>query len=114
MKLSRIILSAGVLGSLVGLAYVGQKMESAGIKMVAAGEKFVSTLSKEQKAKAVFDFDSKERMNFHFVPMQNAKKRPTRKGLPLQDMTEDQRKGALALLEAGTSKSGKEKALTIM
>src|SRR6266436_4813545 len=101
MKLSRVIVSVAVLGGLVGLAYVAQKMESAGMKMVAAGEKFVSTLSKEQKAKALFDFDSKERTNWHFVPLQDAKKRPRRKGLPLQEMTEDQSKAALALLEAG-------------
>jgi hypothetical protein len=114
MKLSRLILSGALLVSLVGLAYVAQKIESAGMKMVTAGEKFVSTLTKKQKAKAVFDFDSKERTNWHFIPMQDDKKRSTRKGLPLQDMNEDQRKAALALLEAGTSDSGNKKALTIM
>jgi hypothetical protein len=114
MKLSRIILSVALLAGLVGLAHVAQKTESAGMKMAAAGEKFVSTLGKEQKAKAVFEFDSKERTNWHFIPMQDGKKRPTRKGLPLQEMSEEQRKAALALLEAGTSESGNKKALTIM
>jgi len=114
MKLSRIVLTGTLMACLVGLAYVAQKTESAGMKMVAAGEKFLDSLTKEQKAKTVFDFNSKERTNWHFIPMQDAKKRPTRKGLPLQEMTAEQRKAALALVEAGTSESGNKKAQTIM
>src|SRR5262249_12040918 len=42
------------------------------------------------------------------------KKRTTRKGLPLEEMTDDQKQAALALLRAGTSESGYTKATTIM
>jgi hypothetical protein len=114
MKLTRILLALGLVAGLVGVAFVGQKLESAGSKMTEAGEKFVESLTAEQKGKAVLPFDSKERVNWHFIPMQDAGKRPTRKGLPLQDMNEKQKKAALALLAAGTSESGNKKALTIM
>src|SRR5262249_54171239 len=59
-------------------------------------------------------FDSKERTNWHFVPLQDKEKRPTRKGLPLGEMNEEQRKAALALVSAGTSPEGDKKATTIM
>jgi hypothetical protein len=97
-----------------GLAYVAPKSDSAGQKMVAAAEKFLNSLTDEQKARGAFDFDSKERTNWHFVPMQDKAKRPTRKGLPLQDMKEEQKKLARDLLAAGTSGAGFKKATTIM
>jgi hypothetical protein len=108
------LLALGLVGALAGLAYVGQKVEATGLKMVEAGEKFVAGLNDGQKARALFDFDSKERTNWHFVPMQDREKRPTRKGLALQDMAKDQRDAALALLESGTSAAGFKKATTIM
>ncbi len=114
MKLSRLVLVLVLAGGLVGATIVGQQAEGPGLKMAAAGEKFVGSLGGEQKAKAVFPFGSKERVNWHFIPMQDQAKRPTRKGLPLQDMTADQKKAALALVAAGTSDSGYKKATTIM
>ncbi|MBV9125170.1 MAG: DUF3500 domain-containing protein, partial [Planctomycetes bacterium] len=68
----------------------------------------------EQRARATFAFDDKERTNWHFVPLQDPARRPTRKGLPLEDMNATQQQAALALLRAGTSASGDQKALTIM
>jgi hypothetical protein len=41
-------------------------------------------------------------------------KKSTRKGLPLEDMTEEQRKAALELVKAGTSERGYTAATTIM
>jgi hypothetical protein len=115
MKPRRLLLALALAAGLVGVAYVApKKTESAGMKMVAAAEKFVDSLNEGQKARAVFDFDSKERTNWHFVPMQDQMKNPTRKGLPLQKMTEDQKKLAMELVAAGTSDSGKKKAVTIM
>jgi Protein of unknown function (DUF3500) len=114
MKLSRLLLALALAACLVGVAYVAPKSESAGLKMVAAADKFVASLTDDQKAKATFDFDNKERTNWHFVPRQDAQKRPTRKGLPLQDMTREQKKLAMDLVAAGTSASGDKKATTIM
>jgi hypothetical protein len=114
MKLSRILATFLLAASLVGVAYVAQQIESAGSKMVDAADKLVVSLTEEQKAKAVFAFDSKERTNWHFIPMQDEAKKATRKGLPLEDMTEEQRKAALELVKAGTSAEGNKAALTIM
>src|SRR5262249_10572413 len=69
---------------------------------------------KEQKDKAALPFDSTERVKWHFVPLQDKNKQPTRKGMPLQDMSAEQKKAALALLEAGTSADGDKQAVTIM
>src|SRR5260370_23507830 len=82
--------------------------------MVAAAEGFVQSLTADQMAKAMIPFDDKERTNWHFVPKQDRNRKPTRKGLPLEEMTGPQKKAAEALVPAGTSPSGGEKALTIM
>src|SRR5438270_3411215 len=114
MKLSRMLLALTLVGILTGIAYVRQAAEPSGARMADAADRFLATLSAEQKAKATFDFDDKERFNWHFVPLQDARKRSTRKGLPLQDMTEEQKESARALVKAGTSTGGYTKATTIM
>jgi hypothetical protein len=114
MKLLRLFGAVGVLAALVGVAYVSQDKETTGTKMASAADKFLSGLSDEQKTKASFAFDDKERINWHFVPLQDKDKKSTRKGLPMAEMTDDQREAARALLRAGTSAGGYTKATTIM
>jgi len=113
MKLTRILLALAVLVSMAGVAYVAQRSEPSGARMVDAAQKFLATLG-DKKDKATFAFDSKERTNWYFIPRQDAEKKPTRNGLGLYEMTEEQRKAALELVAAGTSASGNKKALTIM
>jgi hypothetical protein len=108
LKLARLSLSLFLVAFVAGVAYVGQQAEPAGAKMAAAAERFVAALTPELRAKATFDFDDKERINWHFVPLEN------RKGLPLKEMNAAQKKAALALVEAGTSPQGNQKATTIM
>jgi hypothetical protein len=84
-------------------------------EMVAAASGFWKSLTPEQQAKAHFDFktdeklnyDGDERLNWHFIPRD-------RKGLPIKEMTPDQRKLAVALLSTALSSKGLEKATTIM
>jgi hypothetical protein len=114
MKLTRILLAVALLAGMAGLAYVAQQVVSPGLKMANAAQKFLSSLNDEQKAKAAFDFDSKERTRWFFVPLQDKNRKPTRKGLPLEEMNADQKKAALALVAAGTSDLGNKQALTIM
>jgi hypothetical protein len=114
MKLLRVFLSVLVLGLIVGVAYVGQATESAGAKMADAADKLLAALDGDQKAKAVLDFDDKERFNWHFTPQQDRDKKYTRKGLPLEEMSKEQKEAAGELLRAGTSAAGYEKATTIM
>src|SRR5262249_30464446 len=96
-----------------GVAYVSQLVEPTGVKMVGAADKFLGTLTPEKKAKATFAFDDKERSNWHFVPLEKGKK-PTRKGLSLEEMTPEQKQAALDLLHSGTSPGGYGQATTIM
>jgi hypothetical protein len=114
MRLYRLLLAAVLTAGLVGVAYVGQTPEPAGARMAAAAQKFLDTLKEDQRAKATFDFDDKERTNWHFVPLQDREANPTRKGLRLEEMTQEQRDAALELLRAGTSSGGYSKATTIM
>jgi hypothetical protein len=114
MKLVRMFSALLVVIGLAGVAYVSQVAEPSGMKMVTAADKLVASLSAEQKAKAVFDFDNKERLNWYFTPQQDKDGKYTRKGLPLEEMTEEQRTAAKGLLAAGTSGSGYTKATTIM
>lgn len=114
MKLSRLFLALAILALLVGAAQVAQRAESPGLVMVSVADDFVQSLSAEQKAKTLFPFDSKERTNWWFTPRQDANRNPTRKGLPLYNMTDKQKEIARSLVRAGTSASGAERALTIM
>jgi hypothetical protein len=113
MKLSRLVLALTVLAAMAGLAHVAQRAEAPGAKMVSAAQRFLDSLSPEQRKKATFAFDSKERTNWHFVPLEKNKK-STRKGLPLEEMSAEQKTAALALVAAGTSDRGNQEAVTIM
>jgi hypothetical protein len=113
MKLSRFLLAAALLACLAGVAYVSQRTETTAQKMTSAAQQFLQALTAEQKEKAALTFDSKERFNWNFVPLEKGGK-PTRKGLMLKDMTDAQKKAAMALVAAGTSDSGNLQAATIM
>lgn len=114
MKLKQLLLVGLLAVGLVGAACLSKEEPSAGVQMSDAAAKLVNSLNDDQKSKAVFAFDDKERTNWHFVPMQDAKKNPTRKGLRFEQMSAEQQQTARALLRAGTSRAGFEKATTIM
>ena len=76
-------------------------------EMASAAQRFLVTLSPEQTAKAVFSLEDAERKNWHFIPR-------ARLGLPLKEMTPEQRLVAQALLATGLSSQGYSKALTVM
>jgi hypothetical protein len=77
--------------------------------MADAAKAFLASLTPEQRTKATYAFDHDERKNWGFVPSEilPAKKRF---GVPLKEMNADQRKAALALLQASMSEKGKVKA----
>src|SRR5947208_10146954 len=99
MKLHRTLLAVFCAICLVGIAYVSQATEGAGIKMSNTAQKLFESLSAEQKGKAAYDFDDKERTNWHFVPLQDKDKKSTRKGLPLGEMSDEQQKMAMDLIK---------------
>jgi hypothetical protein len=114
MKLRSMILSLAALVCLAGVAYVNQAVETSSGRMATAAEKFLATLSPEQKKQAMYEFENKERTNWHFVPRQDKEKMSTRKGLPMVSMNKEQKAAALELVKAGTSGEGFTKATTIM
>lgn len=79
MKMLRLLAALALVMGLVGVAYVGQVTEPTGVKMTTAAQKFLETLTAEQKAKATFAFDDKERTNWNFVPLEK-NKMSTRRG----------------------------------
>lgn len=113
MKMTRIVVTLMLAVMLAGVASLAKQTEPAGSKMATAAEKLLDSLSPEQKTKATFGFDDKHRVGWFFTPQQMGKKY-SRKGLPLEEMNEDQRKATLDLLASGTSKEGNKKATTIM
>src|SRR5262249_10969356 len=74
--------------------------------MLDSARAFLAALSPEQRARAVYPFNSEERFRWFYTPV-------SRKGLPLKEMNDAQRKAALALLHAGLSEKGYSKAETI-
>jgi hypothetical protein len=95
--------SVVLIGGLVVIAAQTSRPEAA---MRTAAKALMAALTDEQRAKIQIPFDAEERMNWQFVPI-------ARKGLPLKEMTEPQRKVAFDLLKTGLSASGYTKAETI-
>jgi len=112
--LARPFAAAVCLAALSGVVIVAQATNTAGAKMAVAANAFVGSLTAEQKAKACFPFDSPERENWHFVPLQDKDKKPTRKGLKFEDLADGQKAVAIDLLKAGLSEKGYGQATTIM
>ena len=75
--------------------------------MAARATEFLSSLSEEQRKKACFPYADKERVNWHFVPR-------IYPGVPLQDLSADQKRLVHRLLQAALSGAGYHKTTTIM
>jgi hypothetical protein len=60
--------------------------------MSALANSFIASLDASQKQSTLFPFDSEERYNFHYFPIDD------RKGLPLDKMTEAQKSSVMKLL----------------
>lgn len=75
--------------------------------MAQAAKIFLSSLTEEQKAQAVFDMKDDERLNWHFIPKE-------RKGITFGDLTPAQRHLGHALIGASLSSRGAWKTNTIM
>lgn len=75
--------------------------------MAESANKFLAALTPEQKAKATFNFDDEQRFDYHFIPRD-------RKGVPLKDLNDDQRRLAMEFMKSGLGASGYQKAQTII
>jgi hypothetical protein len=82
--------------------------DSPGSQMQTYTAAWLETLDEDQRQKALLPFDSPERTNWNFIPL------PTRKGLPLMDMSVPQQTAALRAGRAALSEAGYDKASKIM
>ena len=104
IKASLVLASVAV----VGLAlWAGAVVDHTGSRMAVAADRFLASLSGEQASKARYDFDSEERLNWHFIPRE-------RKGLPIKELNSEQRALAFGLIQSGLAGSGFLKATSIM
>lgn len=88
----------------------------AGPAMAETAQRFLTSLTPEQRAKAAFPFEGDGRFYWHYVPDNNFQQqygRP-RGGITLKDLTPAQQHLAAALLSAGLSQQGYIKTSTIM
>src|SRR5690606_21972179 len=76
-------------------------------EMAAAATRFVESLDDAGRARAMIALDDEERFNFNYVPME-------RRGLPLKEMTLEQRRAVHDLLQTTLSSRGYLKATGIM
>lgn len=88
--------------------YLANQDVSSTSSMVNAAKAFGGTLDESAKKKAMVAYTDKERVNWQFVPL------PSRKGLPMMDMTDAQKTAAKNLLKVAVSQLGFEKATKIM
>jgi hypothetical protein len=79
----------------------------ASIEMAASAKNLLAALTPEQKAKVSLEFAGKDRLDWHFIPK-------ARKGLPIKEMTQEQRLLAYGMLATGLSHRGFTKATSIM
>jgi uncharacterized protein DUF3500 len=88
------------------LAWGGRKTSAIPV-MTDTAKTFLAALTTDQRTKAALAFEDEERFDWHYIPR-------ARKGIPLREMTPEQKHLAHALLSAGLSQSGYIKATTIM
>jgi hypothetical protein len=96
----RVVVAVGLLSALAAGAVVSAQRASS--SMATAANRFLSSLTPDQRKQAAFAFGSDERLHWNFIPDETF----PRNGLPLKAMTEPQRKAAHDLLRSGLSDRG--------
>lgn len=100
--------------ALLMAAQVGSNLKPAVVGMTEAAQKWQGLLSTDEKSAACFPFDSPERTAWYFVPLQDKDKKPTRKGMRLETMTDVQKAAAMSLVQSALSETGFRKVQTII
>ena len=76
--------------------------------LTSAANQWIESLDSAQKSKGLLAYESPQRIVWNFIPLE------TRKGLPLREMTADQQKLAMGVLESALSQRGYQTATQIM
>src|SRR5262245_27771342 len=105
---SRVFLAAGCVLALIAGTVISAQRSSG--TMASAATALLNSLSPDQRQKAVFPFDSSERLHWNFIPTEAF----PRNGLLLKDMNENQRKLVHDLLKSALSQRGYMTATAIM
>src|SRR5262245_40978539 len=102
--LIRLLLFALIVAALTG-ARESARIEDA---MVETATRFIQALPEEQRAKVVFDFANKDRLNWHFFPDPGYTDEYgyDRRGLAYKYMDDRQQRLASALVSPGLSPAG--------
>jgi hypothetical protein len=77
------------------------------VDMVKTVNNFLASLPDSLQKKATYPFESEERYNWYFVPR-------ARNGVPVKQLSEGQRKAAMAILQESLSDPGYSKAVAII
>ena len=98
MKAGKVtILTALVLTTALATLGFQKERPPAGEAFLTAANGFLETLNEEESKLAVMDYDTPERVAWHFIP------KDARKGLVVKDMNMKQRRAASQILRAGLS-----------
>lgn len=103
MRVSTTIRIVVALAIVAGAGLVAVRAtERSAAAMSTAAQDFVAALSAEQRARAVFDYVSDERLRWHFIPNEMF----PRQGLAFRAMSPAQQDKARALMKAALSQKG--------
>lgn len=104
----RVVVAVALLAlGLVGAVIASQR---SAVAMERAANRFLEGLTSEQRQRAALPYDEEERTRFHYIPTEQF----PRKGVPIKEMTEPQRKLAHDFLKTGLSQRGYVTATAIM
>ena len=93
---------------------VGQVAKPTATQMADSANKLIGTFDDKQKKQATFTYNDPHRTTWYFTPQQDKDRKSTRKGLPLEAMTAEQKASVLDLLKVGLSAKGYTQVTTIM
>ena len=108
MNIKYLKLPLVVVALIAAAGFARLKPAATGAAMTVAAERFVDTLTPEQKSQAMLAYETPQRTDWHYIP------KPSRKGLQVKEMTDGQRKAAFELLNSSLSAVGYGKATKIM
>ena len=109
MKIYRLSITAALTTTCLCAVALGLRTgDPPATQMQTYASAWAETLDEGQKKKAILAFDDPERINWNFIPL------PTRKGLPLMEMSLPQQTAALRTLKAALSEAGYDKSSKIM
>lgn len=111
MKRSMKVRASLILGVALVAGLGAERMaERNAAAMAESANRFLSSLTAEQRAKAAFPFEAEDRLRFHFIPPETFE----RQGVTIKEMSAAQRERAHAMLASGLSARGHMTAMQIM